>query len=63
MNTCRQNRREAVTQSQGTLLQTTCRLAEDRGEANLRLVKKYARLQYSIVTDTRLQPFFYSENL
>ena len=52
MNTCRQNRREAVTQSQGTLLQTTCRLAEDGGEANLRLVKKYARLQYSIVTDT-----------
>ena len=28
MNTCRQNRREAVTQSQGTLLRTTCRLAE-----------------------------------
>ena len=34
-NTCRQNRREAVTQSQGTLLQTTCRLAEDRGKRTI----------------------------
>ena len=31
-NTCRQNRREAVTQSQGTLLQTTRRSAKTAGE-------------------------------
>lgn len=31
-NTCRQNRREAVTQSQGTLLQTTRRPAKTAGE-------------------------------
>ena len=38
-NTCRQNRREAVTQSQGTLLQTTRRLAKTAG-ASLSLVKR-----------------------
>ena len=39
-NTCRQNRREAVTQSQGTLLQTTFRRAGNREKASLRLVKR-----------------------
>ena len=38
-NTCRQNRREAVTQSQGTLSQTTRRPAKTAG-ASLSLVKR-----------------------
>lgn len=56
-NTCRQNRREAVTQSQGTLLQTTRRSAKTAGE--FEFGKKSTPGCNIVSSDTRLQPFLF----